>query len=420
MAGRHVVVPAHRARHASPLRSRPVEHGAGAAALALTASPPSGTSARFGVVEQPLVGRVRPRARPRRRAPVGLRVLRKQVATSQPLQLVLLTGLTVVSCFANIARQDVVPLSILSVVVMLGGFFLRIRALVLLYLVVASAVVFVGSVRTEPITPGTLGVLVATAVLVFLFARSRERLGVQGTAGEAMLVDLRDRLRSQGRVSGLPSHWSVEATLRSAYGDSFSGDFLVSSRSSDDTQLEMAMVDVSGKGQAAGTRALLLSGAFGGLLGAMPPSEFLPAANAYLLRQRWAEGFATAMHLCLDLSSGYYRIASAGHPPAAHYHAGSGIWELLRDVHGPVLGVMDGVQFPAHEGRLDTGDALLFYTDGLVETPGRDLDLGIDRLMGEAERLVRRGGFKGGADRIVDALRSDESDDRALVLVWRQ
>ncbi len=390
------------------------------ASLTLKATPTS-ASARFGVVEQPLVGRVRPRARARRRTPVGLRMVRKQVATSQPLQLVLLTGLTVVACLVNLVNSRVVPLSILTVVLMLGGFFLRVRALLLLYLVVGSAIAFVTSLRPadEPVSPGTLGVILATAILVFMFARSRERLGVQGTAGEAMLVDLRDRLRSQGRVAGLPPQWAVEATLRSAYGDSFSGDFLVSSRSADDTQLEMAMVDVSGKGQAAGTRALLLSGAFGGLLGAMPPAEFLPAANAYLLRQRWTEGFATAMHLCLDLSTGYYRIASAGHPPAAHYHAGSGIWELLRDVHGPVLGVMDGVQFPAHQGRLDTGDALLFYTDGLVETPGRDLDLGIDRLMGEAERLVRRGGFSGGADRIVDALRSDESDDRALVLVWR-
>ncbi len=126
------------------------------------------------------------------------------------------------------------------------------------------------------------------------------------------------------------------------------------------------------------------------------------------------------MHLCLDLSTGRFQIASAGHPPAAHYHAGSGVWEVLRGVHGPVLGIVDGVRFPAHEGRIERGDALLFYTDGLVETPGRDLDLGIDKLMGAAQDLVRRGGFKGGADRLVDGTHTDESDDRALVLVWRQ
>ena len=371
-------------------------------------------------MEQSLATRVRPRPVRRRRVPHGLRSMRRQLTTSQPFQLIALTFLVVLACFANLVDERVVPLSALTLVLLIGGFYLRVRALMLLYLVTGSALVFVVATRPDKPSWGTLGVIAGTALLVYLFARSRERLGVQGMAGESMLVDLRDRLRQQGQVPRLPAQWSVETTLRSAYGDSFSGDFLVSSRAADDSQLEMAMVDVSGKGQAAGTRALLLSGAFGGLLGAMPPEDFLPAANAYLLRQRWHEGFATAMHLCLDLTTGRYQIASAGHPPAAHYHAGSGVWEVLRGAHGPVLGIVDGVQFPPVEGRIEHGDALLFYTDGLVETPGRDLDLGIDRLMGAAQDLVRGGGFKGGADRIVDGTHTDESDDRALVLVWRQ
>ena len=74
---------------------------------------------------------------------------------------------------------------------------------------------------------------------------------------------------------------------------------------------------MSGKGEQAGTRALLLSGAFGGLLGALPPGDFLPAANDYLLRQDWEEGFATAIHLSLDLAPAPSRCARAGHPPAA-------------------------------------------------------------------------------------------------------
>ena len=72
------------------------------------------------------------------------------------------------------------------------------------------------------------------------------------------------------------------------------------------------MVDVSGKGEEAGIRALLLSGAFGGLLGALPADQFLPAANDYLLRQEWEEGFATAIHLSLDLRT----AASRSAPPA--------------------------------------------------------------------------------------------------------
>ena len=67
---------------------------------------------------------------------------------------------------------------------------------------------------------------------------------------------------------------------------------------------------------------------------------------------------------------------------------------------------------------LRPGDALMLYTDGMVETPRRDIGLGIDRMLGQAERLLR-GEFEGGADRLVDALGS-HNDDRALVLVHRR
>jgi serine phosphatase RsbU (regulator of sigma subunit) len=89
--------------------------------------------------------------------------------------------------------------------------------------------------------------------------------------------------------------------------------------SCDGKTLEVALVDVSGKGLDAGTRALLLSGAFGGLLGSVLPGEFLPACNAYLRRGPAAEGFVTAVHLALDLTTGGFVVASAGHPPPAHF-----------------------------------------------------------------------------------------------------
>lgn len=336
---------------------------------------------------------------------------------SQPTLLLLFTVLAAGNTLLSVVGW--LPDTAATVVIMLGGFLLRVRALLLFYLVVASGLLFIATNRPEPLAPGEVGVVVATAVLVLFFARSREKLGVQGIPGEAMLVDLRDRLRTQGMVPELPRQWQVDRTLLPAYGDSFSGDFLVASRSGTD-RLELVLVDVSGKGQAAGVQALQVSGAFGGLLGAMLPRQFMSAANAYLLRQNWHEGFATAVHLALDLRTGDYSLSSAGHPPAAHYHAGSGRWDVIRGPGGPALGIIEGADFPAHTGRIDRGDALLMYTDGLVETPGRDLELGIDRLMGQAERMVSEGPFRGGASRIVDGTRTGENDDRALVLVWRE
>ena len=339
---------------------------------------------------------------------------------TQPALLALLVAVAALYTVGAVVEPAWFPVATACVWLLLGGFFLRWVYLLVYFVVVAAAVATAGALRdTGPPAAGVVIALVATALLVLLYARARERVGIQGSLGDSMLVDLRDRLLAQGEMPQLDAGWRVETVLRPAYGGSFSGDFLVAARSCDTRWVELVMVDVSGKGQPAGTRALMLSGAFGGLLGAMPREGFLPAANRYLLRQRWDEGFATAVHLALDQQTGDFEVRAAGHPPVAHFHHGSGRWEVVADGRGPLLGVFDDVQhFPAHTGRLARGDALLMYTDGLVENRGRDIELGIDRLVGAAERVMTRG-FTGGADRIVDAARAGEGDDRALVLIWR-
>ena len=135
------------------------------------------------------------------------------------------------------------------------------------------------------------------------------------------------------------------------------------------------------------------------------------------MRQERREGFATAIHLAVDLRNGVFEARTAGHPPALQFHAGSGRW-VVHWTEGPVLGLVNGADFTTHRGRMMPGDALLLYTDGLVESPNRDIVFGIDKLLGEAERLVQNG-FRGGAERLV--VRSNtEHDDRALVLLHRQ
>ncbi len=264
---------------------------------------------------------------------------------------------------------------------------------------------------------GTTVVQFVMGLIVLVTSYRRTQLGVGGLRGESMLVDLRDRILTQGGIPSLPPGWQVDSAIHSAGGTPFAGDFVVATRVGDPGRLEVVVVDVSGKGAAAGTRALLLSGAFGGLLGSSDPESFLPSANDYLLRQDWDEGFATAVHLSLDLVSGDYEIRSAGHPPALHRSAGSGRWQVLTS-HGPVLGLMDGAEFVEARGVMRPGDAVLLYTDGMVEESRRDIDLGIDRLLGEAEQLLR-GTFDAAASRLVASLGSP-ADDRAMIVVHRR
>ncbi len=177
------------------------------------------------------------------------------------------------------------------------------------------------------------------------------------------------------------------------------------------------VADVSGKGIDAGPRSLLLSGAFGGLLARSDPADFLAAANDYVWRQEWNDSFASAIQLTLDLRTGDFVLRSAGHPPAVHLQAGSGRWAVYEDYEGPVLGIVEDAAYDAVVGRMLPGDALFLFTDGLVEQARRDLSIGLDKLIGEGERLVARG-FEGVATQLVERLGA-RSDDCALVVLHR-
>ncbi|MGA5269674.1 serine/threonine-protein phosphatase [Streptomyces lydicamycinicus] len=307
--------------------------------------------------------------------------------------------------------------------VIAGGLLLRPANLLVLYgasataLVVESALFGPYEEGPERITPGTVLVVAAVGLFGLLIAQFRSRVGVPWRRGGTMLFDLRERIRVQSKLPKLPQGWHHEMALRPAGGQSFSGDFVVASRTHGGTILEVVLTDVSGKGMDAASRALLLSGAFGGLLGSLPPHGFLPAANGYLLRQDWDEGFATSIHLVLDLESGDYELLSAGHLPALQLSAGTGRWEEKAG-DGPLLGVYDGAQFHPVKGTLRTGDVLMLFTDGLVEAADRDIAEGIDRLTGEADRYVA-GGFAGAAWHLIEAVAKDVNDDRALLLICR-
>lgn len=331
--------------------------------------------------------------------------------------LVLLVAATVLIGLAIWLLDPSVPLVSLLVPLVLSSLVLGPRQLpwFVVFVLLVLALVVPTQEEIDLRVALTVAIIFGLGFVVLLSSFRRTRLGVAGIQGEMMFVDLRDRILRQGGIPDLPAEWYAASELRSAGGTPFAGDFVVASRV--EGRLEVAVVDVSGKGQGAGTRALLLCGALGGLLSALPPSEFLDGANQFLLQQDWDEGFATAIHLSLDLTTGHYDIRSAGHPPAALRHAGSGRWEVLES-EGPILGLIDGASFPAVSGEMRRGDALLLYTDGMVETRNRDIALGIDRMLGQAERLLR-GEFEGGATRLVEALGS-RNDDRALLLVHRR
>ena len=329
-----------------------------------------------------------------------------------------LAAVAMLGTAANLWPRDV-PSALLFPVVVAAGVVLSGRELLAVY-AVTLGFLFAWMPRSGLTLPrGVLVVMSFASVMVLMYyvARSRSLVGTRGFGADRMFAELRDRIALVGRMPVLPDGWQAWSCVLSAHGDRFSGDFVAAHLGGCGHRLEIVLVDVSGKGTRAGTRSLLLSGALGGLLGALPASQFLPAANEYLVRQGWEEGFATAVHLDLDLRTGEYSIANAGHPSPARYTSGRARWTVLDGARGPLLGVVPGASFPRQEGRLDRGDALLFYSDGVIEARGRDLTDGIDRMLGVAAMSVLGAGDV--ARDVCESSRAGEDDDRAALAVRR-
>lgn len=351
----------------------------------------------------------------------GLRWVRQWSVSDVPA-LLLLVVLAMFCLVIGLVFPLIIPSTAMLVPIVISSLFLGPRTLP--WFIVFCCACFCILLFEQPVTSflaiGRAIVVFFVALLLMVTSFRRSRLGVSGTLGESMFVDLRDRISKQGNLPDLPAGWYAESVMRSAGGTSFAGDFVVAHRSNStgvDDHLDLVVVDVSGKGVEAGSRSLFLSGAFNGIVSALPGDRFLPAANDYLLGQHWGEGFATAVHLHLDLEDGTFELRKAGHPPAVWLHAGSGRWTVMNS-DGPVLGLLDDADFEVKRGRLEPGDGLLLFTDGLVETARRDIALGIDKLAGLGERLFQRG-FDSGATMLLDNM-EQTNDDRALVLIHRR
>ncbi len=310
-----------------------------------------------------------------------------------------------------------------AIVLVLASLALTLRWMLALIAVAATCVltsVLLAGEDEAALSAGAVLGLLAVAVVAVIGATRREVLGLGPIRAESVIAQLRAQLVVQGAAPQLPAGWHVDIEQRAAHGAAIAGDFICS-RVHDvggNLHLDMVVVDVSGKGIEAGTRALLLSGAMGGLLGAVGPDEFLAESNNYLRRQSWAEGFASAVYIRVNLDSGLYSVRSAGHPPALQMDASSGTWRPSRSA-GTVLGVLPAVRIRADYRTMRSGDALLLYTDGVVEDPQRDLDWGTERLMSAAQALVGAGATGKVARRLVDDVPTRLDDDRAVVMVWR-
>jgi len=350
---------------------------------------------------------------------VNTRIVRWRTGTREGQTLVLLILSALVAAITLISFIDYAMAPVIAFVIpmLLGTLTLRYRPLVLL--VVVTAVGMTITVANEGMDPTRFSALIIMGIsaMIILAGASRIRSGLPGPLSEAMLLDLRDRLHAQGQVPPLPQGWTSQSAMKSAGGAKFAGDFMVAGLSDCETILEMVLVDVCGKGVAAGTQSLHFAGALGGLIGALSPEALFGAANRFLLRQNWQDGFATAVHVIVDFNSGEFSIINAGHPPALRWASNDHEWTIDR-ARGTALGITADADFHLTTGTLARGDALMFYTDGVVESHDIDVMTGIEWLRETAKTAVSHG-FDNAAKKILARV-NDGEDDRAVLILSRE
>lgn len=177
--------------------------------------------------------------------------------------------------------------------------------------------------------------------------------------------------------------------------------------------------DVAGRGAEAAALTSLTRYTFrtaGKLLG--DPIATLEQLNA-ALRER--PGLSLVSVCCVMLRSAAgdatADLVLAGHPPAYHLRHGS---SRPVGVFAPFLGAYERGGWEATTIRLEPGDQLVLYTDGVIDTVGQDERFGEERL---AQTLRDAAGAADAVRRIEHALvkfaHGSQVDDTAVIAVER-
>ena len=140
----------------------------------------------------------------------------------------------------------------------------------------------------------------------------------------------------------------------------------------DDDHLCLVIADVSGKGVPAAlfmmaSKIILADNA----IMEKSPSEILYDSNNAICANNKLEMFVTVWIGILEISTGKLSAANAGHEYPALKKAGSG-FAIFKDKHSFVLGGQEGMKYKEYEIRLEPGDKLFVYTDGVPEAQDPD------------------------------------------------
>jgi hypothetical protein len=195
-----------------------------------------------------------------------------------------------------------------------------------------------------------------------------------------------------------------------------------------DGRVLLAVADVCGKGLHAALVGASLHTMVRFATDMNPPlPRLMERVNRHLCEWLPEHSFVTMVAATVDLATGEMECVNAGHPPLFVVGLDGRVAEL-QAAENPALGIAP-VTMVSQRTRLDPGDLLVMYTDGLSEltNPAGEM-LGVERLGAELSAICCASGRRGVAAVGValaarlDAYREGElpGDDRTFLLAQRR
>jgi sigma-B regulation protein RsbU (phosphoserine phosphatase) len=190
----------------------------------------------------------------------------------------------------------------------------------------------------------------------------------------------------------------------------------------DDHRMGILVADVSGHGVPAALIASMIKVAMQSVVSsACSPAQVLGHLNRILTPELKGR-LTSAAYLWIDTQEGYARYAAAGHPPLLHWKAAES--QLHRvECNGLLFGVASSCAYPECELRLDCGDRLVLYTDGLIEPENARGESFGDRELGQVIKASQALAASDLAERLLSALSewqprsAAQQDDITLLVV---
>ncbi len=149
----------------------------------------------------------------------------------------------------------------------------------------------------------------------------------------------------------------------------------------DEDHMALVVADVSGKGVPAALFMMISKALLNNTVrNTHSPARTLEIVNDLLCENNKTEMFVTVWLGIVELSTGIVTYANAGHENPMLYHDGK--WQFIEEKHGFVLAGMEGMTYKEHTLKMEVGDVLFQYTDGVTEaTNSREELFGTKRLL---------------------------------------